>query len=396
MRFSKAVGAVLLLSTVSVYPSAGYAGFGYTYLGQKVEEGTQAAPAPQESPSLLGAAAVAAPVAPVESVSPLPLAAKAVAGTSTPALQVFTDRYVPDSIRKKYNLDENWYGKGAAPAVPETPSPSTPPMKTLEVISTAPPVKTNAPVPLSVMDVPAEAPAPRHGTVITIPPSAQSLSGQTPVKQEEIVDSWRARKGENLHDVLQRWSKRGATNLMWATPDAPVIKNDFSFVGKYKEAVDALIKQEGGADIHSQYRSEGMNPIMMTPAATVKTSTPQPPPEEKKAEAPATGLGLFSKVFNPDEKKPVKRTDETRWYGLSGSPLYEVLQVWAEDAGAKLVWQSEKNFALKETVSQVGQFEDAVYKALSQYDGEEIRPVGEVYVDPRTGEKLLLVRTDIK
>lgn len=216
------------------------------------------------------------------------------------------------------------------------------------------------------------------------------------------VESWRARKGETVRDVLQRWSVRGGTNLMWASADSPVLQKGFTYVGKFQDAVNALIRAEGGDRIHSQYRSEGLNPVMMAPASTVTTSAPAIDPispivSDKNslpaAQAQPVPLGSFSEIFQPEQKKDVR--PETRWFALSGAPLAEVLQIWSDDAGIQLIWQSERNFAVKESISQIGHFEDAIFKALSQYNADDIRPVGEIYRDPQSGQQVLVVRTEV-
>ena len=288
------------------------------------------------------------------------------------SLEIFNDRYVPDSIRKKYNLDDSWFEKNVppapAPAKPDAPTSLTP--KVLKV----PPV------------LPDQLPAP------TI--NAKQAAA---VEVKSAVETWRGRKGENIRDVLQRWASRGGTDLMWASPDAPVLQKEFTYVGKFQDAVNALIKAEGGDKIHSQYRSEGLNPVMMAPASTVTTNTPPavkgaPPVVEAKPQ-PLLANPL-AKIFQPqEEKKDVK--PETRWFALSGAPLAEVMKVWADDAGVQLIWQSERNFAVKESISQIGHFEDAVFKALNQYSAEDVRPVGEMYRDPQSGRQILLVRTEV-
>ena len=232
---------------------------------------------------------------------------------------------------------------------------------------------------------------------------------------EIVVETWRARKGESLHDVLQRWSVRGHADLMWASATTPFLKEDFSYVGRFQNAVNKLIQDTAPNKIHSQYRSEGLNPVMMAPASTVTTSPPpivaedkkeiskdiqKEPPKETPKNVPQKGEpqagkdNALARIFEP--KKDKESSPETRWFGLAGSPLAEVIQVWADDAGVRVIWNSEKNFALKETVSQIGHFEDAVFKALSQYDAESVRPVGEMYNDPKTGQKILFVRSDVK
>lgn len=248
-------------------------------------------------------------------------------------LVVFSDRYVPDSVKEKYKLNDAWYQGNE-----------------------------NIPVPLEAK------------------PYVLQVTG-APTKK---VETWRARKDESMREVLARWSKRAGTDLMWASAETPTLQKAFSFVGNFQDAVNALIAQEGGNQIHSQYRSEGMDPVMMTPAATITTNDPT-------TASATTPSNTLSQIFKPQESKG----KETRWFGLSGAPLAEVIRVWAEDAGVKLMWQSEKNFALKESVSEIGTFEEAVYKALSQYDNDGLRPVGEMYIDPQSGQRVLLVRSDV-
>lgn len=282
--------------------------------------------------------------------TPLPLSD----AEKKPALQIYNEKYVPDSIRKKYNLKDDWYGQAT---------------------------------PVDVM--PVTEPQPLNATGLAPAPDVPTAQKTLPTV---ISESWRARKGENLRDILQRWSERSGTNLMWASPDVPVLQKDFTYLGNFQDAANAIIKEAGGQNIHSQYRSEGLSPVMMTPASSVTTNNPAPLPSNV-AVVPKEKT-LLSKVFMPEEKS-VDTAPETRWFGLSGAPLAEIIRVWSEDAGVTLIWQSEKNFALKESISQVGKFEDAVFKALSQYDSEQIRPVGEMYNDPQNGQRILVVRTDI-
>lgn len=280
------------------------------------------------------------------------------------AFQVYDDRYVPDSVRKKYNLNDSWYGKDGPPAPTPTPTPE--------------------PVPLAptVLEIDSNA-------ATSVPMKAEV---QVPIESKVAVESWRGRKGENIHDVLQRWATRAGTTLMWASEDAPKLQKEFTYVGKFQDAVNELIRVEGGTKIHSQYRSEGLNPVMMSPASTVTTNT-APASEAVPVEQPKATTNPLAQVFEPKEVKQEK--PETRWFALSGAPLAEVIRVWADDAGVALIWQSEKNFAVKESISQVGHFEDAVFKALNQYADEDIRPVGEMYKDPTSGQTVLLVRTEV-
>ena len=308
---------------------------------------------------------------------------------NAPALQVFEDRYVPDTIKKKYGLSDDWYDEGKMSGQPtNSPAISTPMPLTREEILTPAPTNPD----------PAEDEMVRDNKTVVVP--------APPV----LVESWRARKGETVREVLKRWSVRQKTDLLWASTTSPMLEKDFSYVGKFQEAVNKMIAEVGGKDIHSQYRSDGLNPVMMSPASTVTSSTAVPVEKVEKIakEEPAAGLETLLPLPLEREMQVDQVSDtqsfshiptpkgepETRWFGISGSPLSEVLSVWAEDADVQLIWQCERSFALQETVSQVGLFEDAVFRALSQYDRDSVRPVGEIYKNPQTGQKVLVVRTD--
>lgn len=352
----------LLITTIlAVMPFSAQAGFDFTDDGQSIN--ITNVPSQSKPITYTPATPVTAPGEP----KLLTKASRPESDPSAPALQVYTERYLPDSIKKKYNLTDSWYGDGAT-----QPSPVAQP----------------------VTAIPASLPTPSA----TIQPTSSYLVEQTPqtevrdgqpmslvdVKSYEKQESFRARKGEPVRAVIKRWSQRDGTELMWATPDDPKLEKDFSHVGTLETAVTALLRSTG-KELYTQYRSDGLTPVMMTPASTIKTSA-IPAAEPEKTE---TGVPLNIFMPKPDLKGP-----ETRWFALSGASLAEVLQVWAEDANAELIWQASSNFALKDSVSQVGHFEDAVFKALSQFNSDELRPVGQLYADPSTGQKVLLIRND--
>lgn len=305
-----------------------------------------------------------------------------------PTLQVFEERYLPDTIKKKYGLSDDWYDAG----------------KTSQA-SSPPPI--SAPTPLTREEMLAPAPTNPDPAIEDemVRDNKTAVVVRAPVV---LVDTWRARKGETVREVLKRWSLRQKTDLFWASATSPLLDKDFSYIGKFQDAVNKMLTEAGGKGLHTQYRSDGLTPVMMSPASTVTTNA-APPLETAKGEAgpgldPAPLLPLPSEKTEasqaPIDKKPVsyipatKKFPETRWFGIAGSPLSEVLSVWSEDAGVQLIWECERAFALQETVSQVGLFEDAVFRALSQYDQDSVRPVGEMYRNPQTGQKVLLVRTD--
>jgi hypothetical protein len=340
---------LLITMILTVFPFSAHAGFEFTDDGQSINITNLP---PQSKPI-----AFTAPTPPGEP-KPLTRASRPESDPSAPALQIYNERYIPDTIKKKYNLTDSWYGDGMTqPGATAQPLPVVTPSEPYIVEQTQ---HTEA----------------RDG-------EPMSLVSVKPYTKQE---SWRARKGEPVRAVIKRWSQRDGTELMWATPDDPQLEKDFSHVGSLETAVTALLRSTG-KELYTQYRSDGLTPVMMSPASTVTTSAILPDPKP----ATSTVGGVPLNIFQP---KPDLKGPETRWFALSGASLAEVLQVWAEDANAQLIWQASSNYALKDSVSQVGHFEDAVFKALSQYDGDVLRPVGQLYADPATGQKVLLIRND--
>ena len=81
---------------------------------------------------------------------------------------------------------------------------------------------------------------PQQNPTPSAEPEAAPVSAVAPASYAK-VETWRARKGEPVREVLKRWSQREGTELMWASGDAPNLPKDFSFVGPLDLAVAALL-----------------------------------------------------------------------------------------------------------------------------------------------------------
>jgi len=88
----------------------------------------------------------------------------------------------------------------------------------------------------------------------------------------------------------------------------------------------------------------------------------------------------------PGEKKM-----EGRWRALSGANLREVLDKWAAYSDIRLLWMAGQDFPVRKSVVVQGTFETAVLMLLEQYGDEGIRPVGKMYNDSETDQKVLLI-----
>lgn len=417
------IGAALL-------PLKAQAGFDFAEDGITISNMPGASsPQPQKKVEFTPAApAVSADMAEPASGEPQRLdgAIRPPSDPTAPALTTFNDRYVPDTVKKKYKISPEWYVRGAdvpmssliqgdleEPVAPSRPSPPVP--------QPQPQAQQQKPEPvdpaMSVShQVPPELDAPRGMSSPPLPssqPGTMVISDQ-PLQAPEIavkapayikVSSWRARKGEPVREVIRRWSEREGTELMWAAPNDPVLAKDYSKVGTLQDAVTGVLR-EAGQPLYTQFRSDGLNPVMMSPASTVTSDVAPPqvvaaPVDLVMAEPPRAQIIKSQPQAQPQVQPqsfkatlgPIQR--ETRWFALSGASLKEVLQVWADDEGAELIWQAGGDYALFNSVSQVGHFEDAVFKALSQFDNQDgNRPVGEMYKNPGNGRKVLLIKAD--
>lgn len=366
------------------------------------------------------------PQAPGDKTTTIKKASRPENDPTAPALQVYNERYLPDSIRKKYGIKDSWYDEGAgrgaatastAPAMPSASprsmsepllvddgppktdggSPSQPSAagstKTATLKSgdgksaggyaatAGEPVAASAPTPIAFPESKpapvAEASAFEDLAEPTLTAPAEALYPQ--------IETWRARKGENVRDVVKRWSQRSGQDTAWTAANALKLDEEFSYVGSYDKAVEALMKFSG---VKAQPATAEAAKPAATPAAAEKSAGSKPS-ESKQA-------NMASGDAKPADKAvPVsKSAEKPHWFAPVGASLSEVLQLWTKDEGVKLVWDSGRAFSLKEPVAQAGKFEDAVMKALSQFDNDKPRPVGQLYADPATGRKVLLIRND--
>lgn len=86
-----------------------------------------------------------------------------------------------------------------------------------------------------------------------------------------------------------------------------------------------------------------------------------------------------------------------RWQAVKGASIEGVLKLWSNDHGVDLVWNAGDDFKVRETVSLKTSYEAAVESLLQQYDDVSdgvLRPVGQLHIDPETGKKILLVKSE--
>jgi len=80
-----------------------------------------------------------------------------------------------------------------------------------------------------------------------------------------------------------------------------------------------------------------------------------------------------------------------RWRAVRSRDMIDVLRDWAKASDVKVIWHTDSRFAVLESVSLDGTFEEAVSTLLGQYSQSRIRPRGRLHIDPKTGERALVI-----
>lgn len=209
-------------------------------------------------------------------------------------------------------------------------------------------------------DIPADE-AVDVGTIISKEPQA---GGYEAAMQEggnlaEGTIVWRAREGEDIKTVLSQWAQIAGYEFAWKADNDGLISHDFSFEGSFEDAVDQLMIVAG--------MSSGIT-------ARIKDMD---------------GYGETASVRSDDSQDYLRGT----WRAIGGSSVHSLLQMWAQEAGIDLVWESDADFRVKQNLEMFGSFEMALQKVLSQFEDDNFRPVGVLHMNKSSGSGVLIIRT---
>lgn len=80
-----------------------------------------------------------------------------------------------------------------------------------------------------------------------------------------------------------------------------------------------------------------------------------------------------------------------RWRALKGNDLHDVLNNWASHANVKVLWMAGNSFSVEKSMVIQAGFEEAVLELLEQYNGKSPYPVGHIYNDMSSNQKILLI-----
>ncbi len=125
-------------------------------------------------------------------------------------------------------------------------------------------------------------------------------------------------------------------------------------------------------------------PIELVQAILLVKSKPALSDEETTA-CVSTFLAYFQ-TMQPNFWNVLRKTKRPMAY------LTATIKAWAEESGTNLIWMSSNDFAVKYSVNKNADYGQAVADLLGQYTFEPVRPLGQLYQDPQTGQRTLVVR----
>lgn len=99
-------------------------------------------------------------------------------------------------------------------------------------------------------------------------------------------------------------------------------------------------------------------------------------------------------VARVDAVPPGGKASAGGWSAEAGESAYDVLKEWSDRAGVDLVWNSQFLVNVRNSVSFDGAYEEAVSALLEQYAGLYAGVEGTLYLDDRSGRKVLLIQTN--
>ncbi|MCC6598951.1 MAG: TcpQ domain-containing protein [Alphaproteobacteria bacterium] len=89
----------------------------------------------------------------------------------------------------------------------------------------------------------------------------------------------------------------------------------------------------------------------------------------------------------------VPETNEPRmlFHADEGASMRQVLTEWSEQAGVVMVWDNAYDFSVQWPLDAEGVYPRAVEMLLDQHLNETPRPIAQLYIDPQTQERVLVI-----
>lgn len=186
--------------------------------------------------------------------------------------------------------------------------------------------------------------------------------------------NWTAKAGEDIKIVLARWAERAGTDLVWEADRGGQLSQDINTQGSFEQAVQTLMSQNGEAlGIDGAFEGQQQAPLQVARTSKQTEQTPisliNSAPQDIE---PAAGVEVMS------------QTNDLR-------PFLERI---SGQQGVKVMWNAQRDFTMKQPVNMNGPFEETLRAALEQFDNDPVRPVGQLNINPETGEKILVIESE--
>ena len=220
-------------------------------------------------------------------------------------------------------------------SVPEKPSFTPRPPSELPTAKTPTPPNTVSVTPTPVVSAPPTDITPRRSPV-------------APVQTAQ----WQAEAGEDIREVLNRWGERAGTDVVWEADRGGQIARDVSLNGSFEDAVAQVMADNAAA------------------------------------------LGIAGQFEDGQKLGGSGTAVASAMNARAGDNLRDVVQRWATQNDVELNWRAGEQFTLQQPVSAQGDFAAALEAALTQFDDDVVRPVGQLNRDPATGRLSLTIETD--
>ena len=133
--------------------------------------------------------------------------------------------------------------------------------------------------------------------------------------------------------------------------------------------------------------------VLSFPVQAELSINPFPLGQGKSAEPtdkPVPLMGEPAPVMAPVVSLPSQASE---WKAPRGASARDVLNLWSQDAGVQMIWHTYDDYDVVKNIKLEGTYEEAIAVLLNQYVRNYIRPVGNLHIDPQTGQKTLVVMT---
>lgn len=185
------------------------------------------------------------------------------------------------------------------------------------------------------------------------------------------MDTWQANKGEKLSSVLEIWALQAGVKPQIDLKNDIALDRDFKIFGPLDIAVSQILKDTMGENSTLSYIESADGDV---------TSIDQ----IKQGVVNSTRTGSVNNELK----------DRVKWRALQGTNLEKVLKRWSIKEGVDFVWDADQTFLIKQTMKAMSDYNGAVASILNQYNGQNVKPVGSLNVDPSTGRKTLIISVD--